>query len=87
MPIILATREAKTREDHGSRQDGQKSLGDPISMEKSRAWWRPVIAENLKIGPGWPGKKVRSSKITRAKRSGGVAQVVQLLLSKHEVLS
>jgi hypothetical protein len=39
-------------------QLGQKSLEDPISTEKSWAWWYiPVIPAMEDLGSGWPGQK------------------------------
>jgi hypothetical protein len=39
-------------------------------------------------GPGWPGKKLNpKSKITRAKKTGGMAQAVKHLPNKHKALS
>jgi hypothetical protein len=59
-------------------------------------WWlTPVIPATWEaeirriVGPGQPGQKARSliSKVTRAKRAGGGAQVVERLPHKHKVLS
>jgi hypothetical protein len=46
--------------------------------------------DDIKIGysEGWPGPKVRPySKITRRKRAGGRAQVIECLANKQEALS
>jgi hypothetical protein len=73
---------------------GQKVCEIPISIEKSWVWWfAPVIpatAENHKIGLqlrlAWTEKQDPILKITRAKRAGGVAQVVEYLPTKCESL-
>jgi hypothetical protein len=58
-------------------------------MGKSWAWW--YNGRQSKIGAFWSipawAKNKTISKITRATRAGGVAQVVQHLLSKCEALN
>jgi hypothetical protein len=49
MPITLATCETEIRRITVIGQLGQESSQDPISMEKSWAWWCvPVVPETAK---------------------------------------
>jgi hypothetical protein len=50
---------------------------------KSWAWWCPPVIPSYVLGK----KQDLISKITRAKRAGGVAQGVEFLTPKHKALS
>jgi hypothetical protein len=73
---------------------GQKLLRSPSQQENSEMWWHtPVIAmegdlkQEGQVQVSLGKKRDPISKIPRAKRAGGVAQVVQHLCSKCEALS
>jgi hypothetical protein len=68
----------------------QKTLQDSISMEKAD-YVIPVMVGSiigvLKSRPAWAKSKTSISKITRAKRAGGMSQEVAALSSKCKALS
>jgi hypothetical protein len=94
MPVILSTQEAKVGRITVSGQLGKK-FARPCLNRKSWVWWcEPVIPATAGIrnrrivvqtGPG--KKRDPISKITRAKRAGGVTQGIESLASKQKMLS
>jgi hypothetical protein len=98
MPVILATWEAEIRRITGSRPAWTKKLARPppistnklgIVVHSYRPSYTGGIGRRISIqaGHGWGKLRDSISKITKAKRAGGEAQVVEHLPSKHKILS
>jgi hypothetical protein len=92
MPTITDTWEAKIRRTEVLRTTQAKSSRDPISMEKKvgvvTGACHPCDIKKPSFVQYSLGKKQDPIfKITTAKRAGRVPRAVQLLPSKHEVLS
>jgi hypothetical protein len=93
--VISTTQEAEIEKITILGQPGQKRSRDPISTEKAGQVIRtchPSYSGKSEMGASWSRlawakSKIPISKITSAKRAGGIAQVVKCLPGKWETLS